>query len=242
LTAMDRAVKPGDDFFKYVNGTWLATFKMPADKTRYGAFDELRDKSEADVHGLLEALKSTQPAAGSVQQKVLDLYNSWMDESGIETRGREPLQPYLAAIDAAKTKADVLRLMSKPDYASPISLYIEPDPADPNHYVVNVGQGGLGMPDRDFYLDKSERFERYRAAYTTYVAKMFELIGDANPAASANTVVALETKLATAHWERAKRRDVIATNNPMDIAALKDAVRAIDWGVFLAPAGLGDIR
>src|SRR5712671_7460596 len=124
VTAMDRAVKPGDDFFKYVNGTWLATFKMPADKTRYGAFDELRDKSEADVRGLLEELNRAQPAAGSVQRKVLDLYNSWMDEAGIETRGLEPLRPYLAAIDAAKTKADVVRLMTDNDYASPFSLFI----------------------------------------------------------------------------------------------------------------------
>jgi predicted metalloendopeptidase len=242
LTAMDKAVKPGDDFFKYVNGTWLATFKMPPDKTRYGAFDELRDKAEADVHGLLEELKTSRPAPGSVQQKVLDLYNSWMDESAIEARGFEPLKPYLAAIDAAKTKADVVRLMSTHDYASAFSLYIDADPADPTRYVVNVGQGGLGLPDRDFYLDKNERFERYRAAYATYVAKVFELIGDPNPAASAATVIALETKLAATHWERAKRRDVIATNNPMDVTTLKDTVRAIDWDAFLPAAGLGSVQ
>ncbi len=242
VTAMDSAVKPGDDFFKYVNGTWLATFKMPADKTRYGAFDELRDKSEADVRGLLEELNRAQPAAGSVQRKVLDLYNSWMDEAGIETRGLEPLQPYLAAIDAAKTKADVVRLMTDNDYASPFSLFIDADPADPTRYVVNIGQEGLGMPDRDFYLDKSDRFERYRAAYKTYVSRIFELIGDSNPGASADTVVALETKLAAAHWERAKRRDVLATNNPMDIAGLKSAIGAIDWDAFLPAAGLGGVQ
>ena len=242
LTAMDKAVKPGDDFFKYVNGAWLATFKMPADKTRYGAFDELRDKSEADVHGLLEDLTRTQPAAGSVQQKVLDLYNSWMDEAGIETRGIEPLQAYLAAIAAAKTKADVVRLMSNNDYASPISLFIDPDPADPTRYVVNISQGGLGMPDRDFYLDKSERFERYRAAYKSYVTRIFELIGDPNPGVSADTVIALETQLAATHWERAKRRDVLATNNPMDIAALKAAIGAVDWDAFLPAAGLGAVQ
>ena len=242
LTAMDRSMRPGDDFFKFVNGAWLATFKMPADKTRYGAFDELRDKSEIDVHGLLEELTRTQPAAGSVQQKVLDLYSSWMDEAGIETRGLEPLQAYFAAIGAAKTKADIVQLMSDNDYASPISLFIDPDPADTTRYVVNVGQGGLGMPDRDFYLDNSERFERYRAAYKIYVRRIFELIGDPNPGTSADTVIALETKLATTHWERAKRRDVLATNNPMDIAELKNTIGAIDWDALLPAAGLGAVQ
>ena len=242
LTAMDRSMRPGDDFFKFVNGAWLATFKMPADKTRYGAFDELRDKSEADVHGLLEELTRTQPAAGSVQQKVLDLYSSWMDDARIETRGLEPLRAYFAAIDAAKTKADIVRLMSNNDYASPISLFIDPDPADTTRYVVNVGQGGLGMPDRDFYLDKSERFERYRAAYKIYVTRILELIGDPNPGTSADTVIGLETKLAATHWERAKQRDVLATNNPMDIAELKSTIGAIDWDAFLPAAGLGAVQ
>ena len=178
LAAMDKTVKPGDDFFKYVNGTWLATFKMPADKTRYGAFDELRDKSENDIHGLLDELARSRPAAGSVRQKVLDLYDSWMDEAGIEARGVEPLKASLDAIERVKTKADVVKLMGDRDYASPIGVYIAPDPADPTQYVVNIEQAGLGMPDRDFYLDKSERFDGYRAAYKVYVTRIFELIGD----------------------------------------------------------------
>ncbi len=241
-TAMDPGVKPGDDFYKYVNGKWLATYQMPADKTRFGAFDILRDKSETDVKTLLEELAKTPPAAGSVQQKVVDLYNSWMDEAALEARGIEALKGDLDAIAAAKTKADIVKLMGNIDYAGPIGMYISPDPADPTKYVINITQGGLGMPVRDYYLNKGEKFDTYRAAYKAYVAKIFELIGDAEPAKSADTVIALETKLATVHWAPEKQRDVQATNNPVDRAGLKKMIPAIDWDLMLPVSGLGEVQ
>src|SRR5215831_2984197 len=108
---MDTSVKPGDDFYKYVNGKWVSTFQMPADKARYGAFDALRDKSENDVHVLLDELAKTLPAPGSVQQKVVDFYNSWMDEAVVEARGIEPLKADLQTIQLATTKADIVKLM-----------------------------------------------------------------------------------------------------------------------------------
>jgi putative endopeptidase len=241
-SAMDTSVKPGDDFYKYVNGKWTSTFQMPADKARYGVFDSLRDKSETDVKTLLEELAKTPPAAGSVQQKVVDLYNSWMDEAAIEARGTEPLKADLDAINAAKSKADLIKLMGNTDYAGPIGMYISPDPADPTKYVVNVTQAGLGMPVRDYYLNKGEKFDAYRAAYKAYVAKIFELIGDADPAKSADAVVALETKLATVHWSPEKQRDVQATNNPVDRAGLKKMIPAIDWDLMLPVSGLGEVQ
>src|SRR5262245_22004382 len=195
---MDTSVKPGDDFYKYVNGKWLATFKMPADKTRYGVFDALRDKSENDVHTILDELAKNPPADG-VQKKVLDLFNSWMDEAALETRGIEPLKADLDKISAAKTKTDIMKLMGEIDYSGPVGMYISPDPADPTKYVVNITQAGLGMPNRDYYLDKNERFEGYRGAYKAYVTKIFDLLGDKDAAKSAGTVIALETKLATVH-------------------------------------------
>jgi endothelin-converting enzyme/putative endopeptidase len=242
LSAMDKSVKPGDDFFKYVNGTWLATFKMPADKARYGAFDSLRDGSDNDVHTLLEELTKTAPAAGSVQEKVLNLYNAWMDEAAIEARGVEPLKADFDAIAAAKTKADIVKLMGNIDYAGPVGIYIQPDPADPTKYTVNIAQSGLGMPVRDYYLNKGEKYDGYRAAYKAYVTKIFELIGDKEAAKSADTVIALETKLANVHWTQEKRRDVQATNNPVDRAGLEKMIPAIDWDIFLQPSGLGDVQ
>jgi putative endopeptidase len=239
---MDTAVKPGDDFFKYVNGKWLSSFQMPADKTRYGAFDALRDKSEDDIHTLLEGLKTTPPAAGSVTQKVMDLYNSWMDEAAIEARGIEPLKADLAEIEAAKTKDDITKLMGRTDYSGPFGVYIGAAPDDTTKYAVFVTQAGLGMPVRDYYLNKGEKFDSYRTAYKAYVTKVFELLGDTAPAKSADTVIALETKLANVHWAQDRRRDVQATNNPMDLAGLQKTAPGINWSVLLKESGLGDIK
>jgi endothelin-converting enzyme/putative endopeptidase len=241
-TAMDTSVKPGDDFYAYVNGAWVSTFEMPADKARYGVFDALRDKSETDVRTLLDELATTPAPAGSVQQKVADLYKSWLDEAAIETRGVEPLEADLAAIAAARTKRDIVALLGNVDYSGPVNLYISPDPADTTRYVVNVTQGGLGMPVRDYYLNEGAKFDAYRAAYKTYVTKVFGLIGDDNPAASAETVVALETALATVHWSPERRRDVQATNNPVDRAGLAAMIPAVDWDVLLPVAGLGAVQ
>jgi putative endopeptidase len=239
---MDMSVKPGDDFYKYVNGKWLSTFKIPEDKANYGVFVSLVDKSENDIHSLLDELGKTPPAAGSVQKKVVDFYNSWMDEKAIESRGVEPLKADLQTINAAKTKDDLVKLMGNIDYAGPVGLYIIPDPADPKKYVVAITQSGLGMPNRDYYLNKGDKFDAYRAAYKSYVTKVFELIGDPTPSASADAVIGLENKLAVVHWAPERQRDVQATNNPVDRAGLKKMIPAIDWDAMLAVAGLGNVQ
>jgi putative endopeptidase len=179
---------------------------------------------------------------GSVQQKVVDLYGGWMDEAAIEARGLTPLKGELEAIAAASTKKDIVALMGRVDYSAPFGSYIIPDPADPTRYIVGITQSGLGMPVRDYYLNTGEKFDAYRAAYTAYLTKIFELTGDASPAGSAKTVLALETRLATVHWPPEKQRDIQAINNPMDRAALQQAVPAIDWTVALEPSGLGKVQ
>src|SRR4029079_6133284 len=152
----------------------------------------------------------TPPAAGSVQRKVVDLYSSWMAEPAIEARGNEPLKGDIDTINGAKTKADIVKLMGNIDYSGPIGIYIFPDPADPTKYTVGITQAGLGMPNRDYYLNKGDRFDTYRNAYKTYVTKIFELVGDRTAAASADSVIALETKLANVHWKPEQQRDVKA--------------------------------
>ena len=239
---MDTLLKPGDDFYKYVNGKWISTFKIPPDKARYGVFDALRDKSESDVHTLLDELAKTPPVAGTVQRKVVDFYDSWMDQPAIDKRGIEPLKGDLDAISAAKTKGDIVKLMGNPDYSGPVGLYIFPDPADPTRYTVGVTQSGLGMPNRDYYLNKGAHFDAYRTAYKDYVTGIFQLIGDTNAAASADAVIALETKLATVQWEPERQRDVKATNNPVDRAGLKKMIPVIDWDSMLPVAGLRDVQ
>jgi endothelin-converting enzyme/putative endopeptidase len=239
---MDTSVKPGDDFYRYVNGKWLDTFVMPPDKARYSMFDLLHDKAENDVRALLEELAKTPPPTGSVKQKVLDFYNSWMNEPAIESRGTQPLKADVEAIHAAKTKGDIEKLMGRFDYTGPVGLYIQPDPADPTKYAVNVTQSGLGMPTRDYYLNQGAKYDAYRAAYKAYVTKILELIGDANAAASADAIIALETKLAAAHWSPERQRDVQATNNPVDRAGLKKMIPSVDWEAMLPGRGLGDVQ
>jgi putative endopeptidase len=235
---MDTAVKPGDDFFRYANGKWLATFKMPDDKSRFGAFDALGDKSEADVKTVVESLAATTPAAGTTAAKVGDMYASWMDEAAIDARGLAPLQPYLDRIDAVTDTAGILALMATTDFAAPFGLGVEADPQDPKQYAVWAGQGGIGMPDRDYYLGKSEAFEKYRAAYKTYVTRIFELLGDPAPAASADTVIALETRIARSHWPQAQLRDVAKAIKPMPFAEFKAFAPSLSWETVLSGLGL----
>jgi endothelin-converting enzyme/putative endopeptidase len=239
---MDRAIKPGDDFFRYVNGTWLSTFKIPADKASYGAFDLLGDKAEEDVRTLLAELGKSRPAPGSVGQKVVDLYGSWMNEAALEARGITPLKGDIDAIAAATSKADIVRLMGRIDYTGPFATYIIPDPADPTRYVVGITQSGVGMPVRDYYLNAGAKFDGYRSAYKTYVTRIFELIGDKTPAESAAAVIALETKIAEVHWPPERQRDIQATNNPVDRAGLQKMIPAIDWDAALESSGLGKVK
>ena len=131
LAQMDATVRPGDDFYGYVNGTWLKTFQIPADRARYTTGTSVSEKMESDVRSILDELAASKGAPGTVAQKVGDLYASWMDEAGIESRGIEPLTPYLGEIAAVKTKADLMKLIGDIDYTAPFTLGVYPDPADP---------------------------------------------------------------------------------------------------------------
>jgi putative endopeptidase len=191
LAQMDTSVKPGDDFYRYVNGKWLDSFQMPADRASYGTGTVVFEKTESDLHAILDELAGSKPAAGSVEQKVADLYAGWMDEAAIESRGLEPLQPYLARIAAVKDRAGLMQLVGSIDFQAPFAVGINPDTVDPTRYVAWVGQAGLGMPNRDYYLKKGEKFAGYRAAYATYVTKVFELLGAKDASGSAQRVIGI---------------------------------------------------
>ena len=237
---MDRSIKPGDDFYRYVNGKWLATTTIPADKSRYGSFDVLRDKSETDLHVLLSELIESPPTDPTLK-KVVDLYISWMDEAAIEKRGITPLQPDLDRIAAAKNKTDLMRLIGSPQMSAPFGFGIQPDPADTSRYKVFIGQAGLGM-GRDYYINEGAEYDTFRSAYQNYIATLLRLTGDTDSRNSAKAVFALEMSLAQVQWTPARQRDVQATYNPMSRGELMQLAPNVDWPVVFEASGLGDTQ
>ena len=239
---MDTSVRPGDDFFKYVNGTWIKNTPMPADKSRYGSFDALRDKAEENVRTTIEENAKLAHEPGSAGQKVGDFYNAFIDTDAIEKAGLAPAKPDLDAIAAAKTHDDIAKLMAIPGIpGGPVGLGVGLDSKDPDAYTIDVTQSGLGLPDRDYYLRKDKQFADIRAAYVAHIEKMLTLAGYPQPKKAAKAIMAVETQIAKDSWELAKRRDPNATYNPMTRAELKAFAPTFPWDLtfetMTLPAG-----
>src|SRR5262245_27272714 len=215
LTAMDKSIQPGDDFFRYAGGTWMKTTQIPADRARWGGFSILGAKSEDDVRAALEEAAKAGPAPGSPARKAVDYYRSYMDSAAIDARGVEPAKQDLAAIAACKTHEDIVRLSAGPSFRAnlPIGMGVALDAKRPDVYIVAIGQGGLGMPDRDYYLKDDAKFADARAKYRTYVENMLKLSGDGQAPADADSILSVETRIAQIHWPRDKSRDRDLTYN-----------------------------
>ncbi len=237
LAAIDKEVAPGDDFYTYVNGQWLATFEMPADYSSYGSFTILAERSEARLKSIVDDLDE-RAAAGSAEQKMRDFYSAYLDIDAINALGLAPVAADLARIDALATPEDFAAAFFDPGLRAkaPAGLYIGVDAKRPDRYAVYVTQSGLGMPNRDYYLE--EKFSDKRAAYRTYIASVLELAGIADPAAAAMAIDALERRIAEAHWDPAKRRNRDLTYNLKSIDALGAFAPAAEWPTILAAAGL----
>ena len=241
LTAMDRTVKPGDSFWHFVNGNWDKTTQIAADRTSAGAGVLLVDEAERQVRTIVEDLARDPAKSGKIGQQVGDFYASWMDEAAIEAAGTAPLKPYLTRIAGISSRADLIRAFAEPGIMSPINVGILPDPADPTRYIAAAGQGGLGLPNRDYYLLEGEKYDTIRAAYRAYVVKIQQLAGIADAEAKADRIVALETALAKVHWEPARQRDIKQIYNPMNRAQLAELAPQMEWPAFLEAAGLGSV-
>ena len=241
LTGRDATVKPGDDFWTYANGNWAKRTAIAPDRTSVGAFITLTDLSEVQVRAIVEDVAKTGGAAGTPAQQIGDLYASWMDTAAIEAKGIDPIKPYLAKIDAVSDRAGLLKLMATRDFFGPIGVGITPDPSDPTRYIAGAVQGGLGMPNRDYYLKEDAKYVAFRAAYKTYVTQMLTLAGQADAAAKADRIVALETALAKEHWTPERSRDIAQIINPMDRTMLTALAPAFDWPTLLADMGLGAV-
>ncbi|MEP6983129.1 MAG: M13 family metallopeptidase [Sphingomicrobium sp.] len=237
LQDMDRAVKPGDGFFQYAEGTWLKTHPIPADKTAAGYNYDLPDEIELQVRKMVEdaAAHPTSPTA----QKIGDAYAAWMDQSGIDARGLGPLKPYLDRIDAASSRSALVKLMAQPSYAAPIYVGINADQDDPTRYTVGAGQAQLGLPTRDYYLLKGAKYESIRSAYRQYIVTVSKLAGLPDPEGRADRILALETRLATDQWTPEQLRDPVRTHNPMTRAQLMKLAPQFNWAETLRSVGLG---
>ena len=177
------AVKPGDDFFDYVNGSWFKRTEIAADRTFAGIDSVLNDQIEKDVRSVIEDQAKDPTGNGRLGQQIGDLYASWMDEAAVEKLGTAPLKPYLDRIAAAKTRGDLIDLFAEPGFGSPVDVAIFADLKDPTHYSAYAAQGGLGMPNRDYYLLKGEKYDAYRKAYRDYIVRIQHLAGIADPEA-----------------------------------------------------------
>ena len=240
-TNFDRSVRPQDDFFRYVNGSWLKRTEIPADASSWGAFNELRERSRDALHTILEDAAKSNAAPGTEERKVGDLYASFMDTARIEKLGITPLAGEMRTIAALQTPAQLpvtFAHFARLGVNTPIGVGVGQDPKRSDVNIVQIGQSGLGMPDRDYYLRQDAATKATRAAYTTYITQLLTLAGQPDPAGAAGRILALETEIATPQWDRAHNRDRNATYNKMTVADLGALTPSYSWSAYLAPAGL----
>ncbi len=240
LAAKDRAVKPGDDFFRFVGGTWMRQYQLPADRPMFGSFNALDELSQARVRDIIQSA-AKDPNASADLKKVGDMYAAFMDERAVNRAGIAPLRPVLDRIRAVQTRDQVVAEFGRSVQdggASPFSAWIGQDRKNPDIYALTMVQSGLALPDRDFYLEDGERFKAARAAYATMLEELFTLAGEANGKAKAAQVLALETEIARAHWTRADSRDRDKTYNRMTLAQLQDYAPGVNWRVLMAARGV----
>tara|TARA_R110002126_G_scaffold75469_28_gene188464 strand:+ start:20827 stop:22896 length:2070 start_codon:yes stop_codon:yes gene_type:complete len=241
----DPAVKFSEDFFLAVNGKWLAETDIPADKASYGSFHILNDNSQQAVKAIIDEVSArTDLKAGSDEQKLGHFYNSFMDEATIEKLGLNPLQPQLDAISSLENKEQLPELfarLQRDGIAIPFGWFINNDAKNSTEYAVYLSQGGLGLPDRDYYFNDDEKSVKLIADYKAYLTDMFSMAGNDDAAAAAERVFALEKALAEHHWTRLDNRNADKTYNKMAASELNNSMGSFDWAVFASEVKLAEV-
>jgi putative endopeptidase len=244
VEGMDRSVKPGDDFVAYASGKWSASTEIPADKVSYNSFNILGDLSEARVRAIIERWAADgKLKAGSDEAKVAAMYRSFMDEAAAEKLDAKPIQPYLASLAKVKNHEELAKWIAgagRTFSRTPFGVAVYDDAKDPDRYAAYMSQGGLGLPDRDYYL--RDNFKGHRERYQQYVADMLKLAQYPDAEKHAADIVAMEAKIADAHWSRADSRNRDKTYNPMTIAELEKYAPDFPWRAALSEAGLGKVE
>lgn len=248
---MDTSVKPGDNFYEYVNGQWIKNHPVPPEYSQYGAFTVLYEENQKKLRSLIEKVSADKHAAkGSIAQKIRDFYNSGMDTAAIEKLGIKPIAKELEKIERLSNKEELtayMATMQRYGMAPLFYFFADADQRNSSMEIANLYQGGLGLPDVDYYLNKDDASKKLRASYVDHLTKMFILKGDSKEQAakSADEVMKLETQLASVSFTRLEQRDPIKNYNKMTLAMLKDSVPGFEWDLFFKTLGLenpGDIN
>ena len=245
LEGMNPDVRPGDDFFAYVNGKWIDEAVIPADKARYGTFDILRDESQENVKAIIEESATGDFAKGTDEQKVGDLYRSFMDMEIRDARGIEPLQPELDRIEAITTYDELavyFASVMKRNLDAPFSIGQVADFKNPKKYMIYAGQSGLGLPDREYYFKGDEASVALRAKYVDHIEKMFTLAGLEDGAAAAGTIMALETRLAEQNMTKEDARNWSVNYNKVAIEDLPGVMPNFNWEGYVTEADLQGVN
>lgn len=238
---MDTKVKPGDNFANYVNGAWLKTIKIPSDKASYGAFDMLYDQSQKDVKAIIEDAAKANASDGSDEQKIGDYFSSFTNRKDRDAKGVTPIQPELKAIDAIANYADLATYFGKANRAGisvPFVIFVNQDSKKPNEYALTTWQGGIGLPEREYYTSADAKMADIRKKYVAHVEKMLQLSGIEDPAGNAAKIMALETTIASSHMKKEETRDVVKLYNKYNTADLKTLMPDFDWAAMLKNAGM----
>lgn len=248
---MDRSVKPGDNFFEYANGEWLKRTEIPGDKPSVSVFSILNDKAVKRTSDLIEEIAKSNAARGSGSRKIADLYNSFMDEAGIESKGMAPIKPHLDEISAIKDREDLARVLGEELRADvdPLNntnfhttnifgLWAAPDFDDADHYTAYLLQGGIELPDREYYLSDSQHMQDLRKQYEAHVAAMLKLAGFSDAEARATRILSLEHAIAEKHWNLADDQDIHKADNPWKQSDFADKAPGLDWAEYFRAAGL----
>jgi predicted metalloendopeptidase len=251
LQYVDAATRAQDDFYRHVNGKWLDTFEIPADKGGYGSFTKVFDDTQAQLHDIADAAAAS-TSTDADERKIGDLYASFMDETKLEELGAKPLQGDFATIDSIKDKKEIAKLMgelskttAQPSWNGPSTTTlpfvtaVHQDNKDSSKYIVDLQQSGIGLPDRDYYLkDDDAKLKGMRVAYLAHIEKMLALAGDKNAAANAKSILALETALAKAQWTKVELRDPIKAYNKIELTKLDALAPGFDWKTYLTTTGI----
>jgi len=232
---MDKSVQPGDNFYQYANSTWAKNTPIPADKSNYGMFTKLDDLSKERTRLIIEE------AAKDPNNKIGIAYNAFLDTAGIEAKGLAPIQPWLGEIKGLSSRAGYAALLAKAGRMSigtPFGLYVGQDDKNPDRYITGMFQGGIGMPDRDYYLIDDERMRGIRAKYLQHLTNMLTLAGEPNAAARAKALLDFETQVAKVHWTQIDSRDATKTYNLMPLSKLQADARGFDFATYLRDSGI----